>query len=75
MYQALTCTYPAYMVEINGLSFSTFAAFLRCAKALDLEKYRQVPQVPAVYFAGGTSVHAVTERWERLYEAQREGKK
>ena len=43
------------------LSFSTLTTWERCPHKFLLEKVAQVPQRPAVYFAGGSAVHKMTE--------------
>lgn len=49
------------MTEPERLSYSQLNSFTSCAEQYRLERVIRVPRVPAWYFAGGTTVHTMTE--------------
>jgi hypothetical protein len=52
--------YNGQMVPLH-LSYSTLTTWERCKKSYQLGKIVEAPAKPAVYFAGGTAVHKLTE--------------
>jgi hypothetical protein len=44
-------------------SFSQFSSWVRCGKAFQLERIRQVPQTPAWYLVAGTAFHSAVEEY------------
>lgn len=59
--------------EVHHLSHSQRETLKRCAKSWFLEKVAKVPQWPALWSAGGSAVHTVTENWDRHFERYGEG--
>lgn len=49
----------------NHLSYSSKDSLERCAKAYYLGRIAHAPQRPALWLAGGSAVHSVTELWDR----------
>jgi len=49
----------------SHLSYSTLTQWKSCAKAYELGKIVEAPAKPAVYFAGGSAVHAAIEDHDR----------
>lgn len=49
------------------LSYSAIDSYLRCGKAFELERVVGVPRSSAWYFVGGSTVHEVTEEYDRLF--------
>jgi hypothetical protein len=49
------------------LSFSQVGTILQCSHRFYLERILRAPQNPAWYFAGGSTVHAVTEEMDANY--------
>ncbi|UQA91610.1 RecB family exonuclease [Streptomyces halobius] len=47
------------------LSHSSRETLLRCAKAYFLSRIAKAPSRPALWLAGGSAVHEVTELWDR----------
>lgn len=52
--------------EITHLSFSSRDTLLRCAKSFFLQKIANAPRWPALWLAGGSAVHEVTETYDLL---------
>ncbi|KUJ70777.1 hypothetical protein ACZ90_00205 [Streptomyces albus subsp. albus] len=50
---------------IKHLSHSAREQLLRCAKSFFLARIARAPKRPALWLAGGSAVHLVTERWDR----------
>lgn len=54
------------------LSYSQFTSYLDCGWRYHLEKVQKVDQLPAIYFAGGTAVHAACDAVD--HQLLKEGK-
>lgn len=52
--------------ELAHLSHSSRESLERCAKAFYLRYLTDAPRRPALWSAGGSAVHEVTEAWDRL---------
>lgn len=61
-----TKTKTLFPIELHHLSHSQHTSYLRCPHAYFLERVAKAPAVPAWWFLGGSTVHYVTEMWERL---------
>jgi hypothetical protein len=51
--------------KINHRSFSSFASWVRCGKAWQLERGFAVQTEPAWWFVGGSAFHTACERYLR----------
>lgn len=49
----------------DHISHSARETLLRCAKAYFLSRIAKAPARPALWLAGGSAVHSVTEEWDR----------
>lgn len=47
-------------------SHSQHTSMLRCPKAYELDRIQHAPSIPAWWFLGGSTVHQVTETYDRL---------
>jgi putative RecB family exonuclease len=50
----------------DHLSFSSRETLLRCARSWFLKYLAKAPQTPALWLAGGSAVHEVTEAYDRM---------
>ena len=57
----------------SHLSHSSRETLLRCAKAYFLSRIAKAPSRPALWLAGGSAVHEVTEEYDHLAEAGETG--
>lgn len=48
---------------IGHRSFSSFASWVKCGKAWQLERELKVPTEPAWWFVGGTAFHSAVEEY------------
>lgn len=51
---------------VRHLSHSARETLLRCGKSFFLARIARAPKRPALWSAGGSAVHEVTEEWDRL---------
>lgn len=54
------------MKRLEHLSYSSRETLSRCAKSWFLKYMTPAPRRPALWSAGGSAVHEVTETWDRL---------
>ena len=55
------------MKQLKHLSHSSRESLERCAKAWFLKYMTEAPRRPALWSAGGSAVHEVTETWDRVH--------
>jgi len=48
-------------IQVAHRSFSSFASWVRCGKAWELERKLQAPSEPAWWFVGGQAFHSAVE--------------
>lgn len=53
-------------MTVAHLSHSQHSTMLRCPKCYELERLQGAPTIPAWWFLGGSTVHQVTETYDRL---------
>ncbi|MGV9850404.1 RecB family exonuclease [Streptomyces sp. NPDC003442] len=56
---------PPEQRRVTHISHSSREALLRCAKSYFLSRIAGAPKRPALWLAGGSAVHEVTEAWDR----------
>lgn len=58
-------------MEVTHLSNSQLGTLLACAHRWLLQKHHKAKEISAWWNVGGSSVHTLTEEWEREYERER----
>lgn len=53
------------------ISYSAFSSWLQCGKAYELGRLVGVKETPSWWLAGGSAVHAATERYDRALWEER----